>query len=395
MFGKDVKKDDLEQKRFLSRLHRKLTTRWQTNHIFAFRQQHAGREHLESELVTRIGEFNNDEVNCAVAKAWEQYRGKRQRVLCFAVTIEHAETLKKRFFARDDRVRVVHSKMDRMEDRKNLEWFKRAEPESRMLVSVLMLAEGIDLPKTDCLFMVRPTFSPELYQQMIGRGFRGPAADGTEDCAVVDFTHQFVNREGHLRFAQVTTNLDGDVMAEEEGTVPEEDEEPDDLDASGRVWTVRDLKEAVADLQDERGLTIRDACKELAHELDYTARTLINYYYTKPDDYPLGWEDPEADPAEQLDDSNTATGRGSEVNGQHGPAASKGYVTTNKLLNLRAHDPQRFEEIASLTNVASSTLRSYCSDQENFRRWRTNNRDKMDQVLLILAESLTRESDAA
>jgi hypothetical protein len=270
-----------------------------------------------------------------------------------------------------------------------------------MLVSVLMLTEGIDLPKTDCLFMVRPTFSCELHKQMIGRGFRGPKADGTEDCAVVDFTSQFVHRNRQI--LQETTKLESDGVAEVDRTAPEDDE-PADLDASGRISTVRDLKEAVADLQDEKDVTIQDACEELAQELDYKASTLVNYLYTKHDAYPLGWEDPETDPTEQPDGSCTTTGRGQKVNVQRigtyvasadGSVVSKGYVTSNKLLELRAYDFQRFEQIASLTNVASSTLQSYCSSPENFRRWRTNNRDKMDQVLLILAESLERDSDAA
>lgn len=381
MFGKEVTKDDLEKNGFLSRLHLKLTKRVETNYTFTFRKEHTGRESLERELVTYIKEFNNDEVNREVARAWQEYRDKRQRILCFAVTIEHAEILKTKFFAKDDCVRVVHSDMTTSEIRENLEWFKESVRESRMLVSVLMLAEGIDLPKTDCLFMVRPTFSRELYQQMIGRGFRGPTAGGTKDCAIVDFTAQYVDRHGQvLPFEQETTNPNADMMGENRGTVPDEDEDPDDADAAGRISTVRDLKDAVADLQDKQGLTVQDACEELAQELDYKASTLVNYLYTKADDYPIGWEDPEIDPAGQADDDNVA---------------SKGYVTRNKLLQLRAYKPQRFEDIASLTDVASSTLQVYCSDQEKFRRWRANNRDKMDQVLHIMAEFLPRDSDAA
>lgn len=64
-------------------------------------------------------------------------------------------------------------------------------------------------------------------------------------------------------------------------------------------------------------------------------------------------------------------------------------------MDLRVKDLQRFEEIASLTKVASSTLQSYCSSQENFRRWKTNNKDTLDQVRVILTESLTKNSDAA
>lgn len=406
MYGKDISADDLEREGFLSRLHPTLTTHRKTGFTFHCKNEHAGPEHVESELVTRVGEFNHPKVNDEVKKAWREYRGKRQRVLCFAVTINHAETLKNDYFAKDDSVRVVHSKTSKTLEvnRMNLEWFKDSRaPESRMLVSVLMLAEGIDLPKTDCLFMVRPTFSPELYQQMIGRGLRGPRADGTEDCAIVDFTSQFVGRNRkNLSFPQAGTNIH-----EMEGvnkTEPEQDEEPDDTDASGRIWTVRGLKEEVADLRDEKNLTVLDACKELAHGLDYSYRTLNNYLYTKPDDYRLGWEDQEDEIAEQSDDGSDAADRGSEVNGPRaathntlasGSTGSEGNVTRSKLLDLRAYNPQQFEKIASLTNVASSTLRSYCSDQENFKRWKTNNKDKMDQVRVILTEFLARHSDAA
>lgn len=394
MYGKDISADDLEREGFLSRLHPTLTTHRKTGFTFHCKNEHAGPEHVESELVTRVGEFNHPKVNDEVKKAWREYHGKRQRVLCFAVTIDHAETLKNDYFAKDDSVRVVHSKTSKTLEvnRMNLEWFKDSRaPESRMLVSVLMLAEGIDLPKTDCLFMVRPTFSPELYQQMIGRGLRGPRADGTEDCAIVDFTSQFVGRNRQiLPFPQAGTNIH-----EMEGvnkTESEQDEEPDDTDASGRIWTVRGLKEEVADLRDEKNLTVLDACKELAHGLDYSYRTLNNYLYTKPDDYRLGWEDQEDELAEQSDDGNDAANRDLPAND---PTRSEGNVTRKKLQGLRDDDPQQFEEIASLTNVASSTLRSYCSDQENFKRWKTNNKDKMDQVRVILAEFLKRDDDAA
>jgi len=371
IFGKEVTTGDLEQKGFLSRLHPKLTRRWKTNHVFAF-SKHVEPQRLEYELVTRIGEFNNDEVNGAVAKAWKEYHDKRQRILCFAVTTKHADTLKKRFFLTDDCVRVVHSQMEYVEVCENLEWFKHTTPEPRMLVSVLMLTEGIDMPKTDCLFMARPTFSPELYQQMIGRGFRGPKADGTEDCAVVDFTSQYVDQNGQvLPFKQVTTNdIEGP-----HGTASQGDEEPDDLDASGKISTVGDLRKAVDDLVERTSMSRREACEKLAPEMDYSANTLANYYSQKPENYPLGWED-----SEQLTDDSAAGER----------CVSRKNVTTNNLLDLRLADPRRFEEIASLTNVASNTLQSYCSNPEQFERWKDKNKDKMEQVRVILSEYLLR-----
>ena len=407
MFGNDISKEALIRDGFLSRFNRDLTKRQPTNHTFIIRKPDITPERNERELMTRIMEFNNDNVNREVARAWQEYRGKRQRVLCFAVAIDHAETLKRKYFANDDSVRVAHSELTTEINRDALDWFKE-DPhasEARMLVSVLMLAEGIDLPKTDCLFMVRPTFSPELYQQMIGRGLRGPKAQGTVDCAVVDFTSQYVDRSGKvLSFTQIATNIGHDGIAEMDRAVAEEDEEPDDLDASETIETVKNLRETVNDLRDKEGITVHAACEKLAQKLDYTVHTLVNYYHTKPDDYPIEWEDPEDEIEEQSDNSSDAADHGSEMNGSQAtthntlanePTGPEGNVTRSKLLYLRAYSPQQFEEIASLTDVAPNTLRSYCSEQKYFKRWKANNKEKMDHVRVILAEFLARHSNAA
>ena len=50
----------------------------------------------------------------------------------------------------------------------------------------LVLAAGFDVPKTRALFVTRPVCSPLLYQQMIGRGLRGPKNGGTDRCLVVN-----------------------------------------------------------------------------------------------------------------------------------------------------------------------------------------------------------------
>ena len=44
---------------------------------------------------------------------------------------------------------------------------------------------GFDAPNIDCVAMVRPTLSPGLYYQMVGRGFR--LHPGKENCLVLDF----------------------------------------------------------------------------------------------------------------------------------------------------------------------------------------------------------------
>ena len=54
------------------------------------------------------------------------------------------------------------------------------------LVTVLALSTGFDVPDVDCIVWCRPTKSPVLYVQGMGRGTR--IADGKEDCLVLDFT---------------------------------------------------------------------------------------------------------------------------------------------------------------------------------------------------------------
>lgn len=53
------------------------------------------------------------------------------------------------------------------------------------LVNVNVLTTGFDAPNVDCVALLRPTLSPGLYYQMVGRGFR--LCEGKADCQVLDF----------------------------------------------------------------------------------------------------------------------------------------------------------------------------------------------------------------
>jgi len=55
----------------------------------------------------------------------------------------------------------------------------------RYLCNVNVLTTGFDAPNIDCVAMLRPTLSPGLYYQMVGRGFR--LHPGKTDCLILDF----------------------------------------------------------------------------------------------------------------------------------------------------------------------------------------------------------------
>ena len=72
------------------------------------------------------------------------------------------------------------------------------------LVTVDLYNEGIDLPMVDTLLLLRPTQSPVLFQQQIGRGLR--LAPGKDSCLVLDF---FGQHRADFRFDRLLSSLTG------------------------------------------------------------------------------------------------------------------------------------------------------------------------------------------
>ena len=73
---------------------------------------------------------------------------------------------------------------DKIARRQYLKDFK--EGRIQIVSNYGVLSTGFDAPKTDVVFISRPTKSLVLYSQMIGRGLRGPAIGGTEYCTIID-----------------------------------------------------------------------------------------------------------------------------------------------------------------------------------------------------------------
>jgi len=59
-----------------------------------------------------------------------------------------------------------------------------------------IFAAGFDVPKLDVIFIARPVNSPVLFNQMVGRGTRGPRVCGTETFTLV----QIIDKIKHSRF---------------------------------------------------------------------------------------------------------------------------------------------------------------------------------------------------
>ena len=105
----------------------------------------------------------------------------RSRVVWTCVSIEHAEAVGNVLADAGERVAVIHSRSPDPEYA--LTCFERGDV--RHAVSVMMLSEGVDIPSVDAVVLMRPTRSPTLAVQTVGRGLR--PYPGKVDCAVLDY----------------------------------------------------------------------------------------------------------------------------------------------------------------------------------------------------------------
>lgn len=99
----------------------------------------------------------------------KSYIEKSIKTIVFAVDINHAELLKTAFQNEGFATEALHSKSEK-DDSEVIERFKKGY--IKVLVSVLKLTTGFDVPETDLAIIARPTKSQNLYKQMVGRVLR-------------------------------------------------------------------------------------------------------------------------------------------------------------------------------------------------------------------------------
>jgi ATP-dependent helicase IRC3 len=119
-------------------------------------------------------------------KAWLE-RGEGKKTIAFCAGVDHALDLAADFAALGVRAEKIDGKSTNRG-----EILKRfANGEIQVLTNYGVLTEGFDDPTVACILMARPTTSPLVYTQCIGRGLR--TAPGKNACIVIDI----VDRSAH------------------------------------------------------------------------------------------------------------------------------------------------------------------------------------------------------
>ena len=111
-------------------------------------------------------------------------------VLVYACTVEHAEFLSSIMNSMGYKSAYVSADTPKTLRRMYISAFKSKE--IQFLFNYGVLTTGFDAPKIDHLFICRPTTSVVLYEQMVGRGLRGPRFGGTATCKVFDFSSNII-----------------------------------------------------------------------------------------------------------------------------------------------------------------------------------------------------------
>lgn len=126
------------------------------------------------------------EITLAALKETLHLASGRNHWLVFASGIEHAEHCSAILCDLGIRASFIHSKMSSEERDSRLRAFKNGE--LRALVNNGILTTGFDFPELDCIVMLRPTVSPGLWVQMLGRGTR-PVYSVGYDVSTTDGRH--------------------------------------------------------------------------------------------------------------------------------------------------------------------------------------------------------------
>lgn len=159
----------------------------------------------EKELNERyIGNVHRHDL---IYKYYNKYGSKR--ALGFCCSRAHAEEMAREFCKRDvPSVAVYSNAIGEFSEERSTAIEKLKKGEIKVIFSVDMFNEGVDITSVDMVLFLRPTESPIVFLQQLGRGLR--KSKGKEYLNVLDFIGNY-EKAGRVRFL-----LTGKTLSEKE-----------------------------------------------------------------------------------------------------------------------------------------------------------------------------------
>ena len=126
--------------------------------------------------------FDKESITKTACKEIVSFGQSYKKWLIFAIDTKHADSIAENLIKLGVPTLVVHSKMEMNRDRV-IQTYK--EGHIRALVNVNVLTTGFDDPEIDLIALLRPTQSPVIHVQTIGRGLR--SSPNKSHCLILDF----------------------------------------------------------------------------------------------------------------------------------------------------------------------------------------------------------------
>lgn len=142
---------------------------------------------------------NTQRNSLIVEKLLEIPRGKQ--TLVYTCTVDHAKLLASMLTFKGRGAVAISAETPNHIRYIYIDKFKRGEID--FIFNHSVLTTGFDAPKTENIFLCRPIFSDILYEQIVGRGLRGPEFGGTPTCDIYDFSDtilRFGEQQSYIRY---------------------------------------------------------------------------------------------------------------------------------------------------------------------------------------------------
>lgn len=155
-----------------------------------------GGEYVEAELQKKVDVYATNEAIVEEIVSSAHYY-KRRHCLIFCSGVSHARHVAELLSNHGMSAGCVTGEMEMWEREDVLDAFRSGKLTA--VTNANVLTTGFDYPDIDLIAMLRPTLSPVLYMQMVGRGLRVKSNGG--DCLVLDFAGN-VETHGPIAFVK-------------------------------------------------------------------------------------------------------------------------------------------------------------------------------------------------
>jgi superfamily II DNA or RNA helicase len=145
-------------------------------------------EGLNPELIKKMGE--DTERNICIYGELRSLYEKGFNTIVFACSLKHAKLLHRICILTKMKVAKIDDKTRTQQRKKIVKDFKNAD--IKIIFNYGVLSTGFDAPGTEAILIARPTTSPVIYSQMLGRGLRGPNFGGKSECLLIDLKDNLI-----------------------------------------------------------------------------------------------------------------------------------------------------------------------------------------------------------